>query len=288
MSIKHEICLRAEHSPYWTRIYENEDGIFMEDIFSVKRKQDPIMFPCWEDAVIKATDNLTYWKSKIDGFDDCIEIRKEMWPEYHISFSKLSKRHNPESDYLLKMLCGKKYFDTGWAVMSENGFSLRILCVCNRLQIQVRTEIADLTEFVKKTLYLEEEVWMPNRTIEDACQELQDRPDFPRILTAEAILPKDSAYIDITDRISLLIMEICGKMEEQQRLARAAVLDLDQGTPVQYAVVVDIPNTSQRGYYISARNTRELMTKLLNRADIGSSATITYSLVLSDHDIMLE
>ena len=77
-------------------------------------------------------------------------------------------------------------------------------------------------------------------------------------------------------------------MEEQQRLARAAVLDLDQGTPVQYAVVVDIPNTSQRGYCISARNTRELMTKLLNRADIGSSATITYSLVLSDHDIMLE
>lgn len=108
MSIKHKICLRAEHSPYWTRIYENEDGIFMEDIFSVKRKQDPMMFPCWEDAVIKATDNLTYWKSKIDGFDDCIEIRKEMWPEYHISFSKLSKRHNPESDYLLKMLCGKK------------------------------------------------------------------------------------------------------------------------------------------------------------------------------------
>ena len=246
------------------------------------------MFPCWEDAVIKATDNLNYWKSKIDGFDDCIKIRKEMWPDYNISFNKLSKRHNPESDYLLKMLCGKKYFDTGWAVMSENGFSLRILCVCNRLQIQVRTEITDLTEFVKKTLYLEEEVWMPNRTIEDACQELQDRPDFSCILTAEAILPKDSAYIDITDRISLLIMEICGKLEEQQRLARAAVLDLDQGTPVQYAVVVDIPNTSQRGYFISARNTRELMTKLLNRADIGSSATITYSLVLSDHDIMLE
>ena len=288
MGIKHQICLKAEHSPYWTRIYENENGIFMEDIFSVKRKQAPIMFPCWEDAVIKATDNLTYWKSKIDGFDDCIEIRKEMWPEYGISLSKLSKRHNPESDYLLRMLCGKKYFDTGWAVMSENGFSLRILCVCNRLQIQVRTEIADLTEFVKKTLYLEEEVWMPNRTIEDACQELQDKPDFSRILTAEAILPKDSAYIDITDRISLLIMEICGKLEEQQRLARAAVLDLDQGTPVQYAVVVDIPNTSQRGYFISARNTRELMTKLLNRADIGSSATITYSLVLSDHDIMLE
>ena len=288
MSTNHEICLRAEHSPYWTRIYETCDGIFLEDIFSVKKKQDPLSFPSWEDAIMKAMDNLAHWKNKIDGFDDCIEIRKEMWPDYHISFSKLSTRHNPESDYLLKMLCGKKYFDTGWAVMSENGFSLRILCVCNRLQIQVRTEIADLTEFVKKTLYLEEEVWMPNRTIEDACQELKDRPDFSCILTAEAILSKDSAYIDITDRISLLIMEICGKLEEQQRLARAAVLDLDQGTPVQYAVVVDIPNTSQRGYFISARNTRELMTKLLNRADIGSSATITYSLVLSDHDIMLE
>ena len=288
MSTNHEICLRAEHSPYWTRIYENEDGIFMEDIFSVKRKQDPIMFPCWEDAIMKAMDNLAHWKNKIDGFADCIEIRKELWPDYSISFRKLCHRHNPESNYLLKMLTGKKYFDTGWAVMCENGFTLRILGVCNRLLIQVAKEIQDLTEFVKSTLTTEDEIWLPEGTVEVACQELQARTDFSHSITAEATLLKESTYIDITDKISLLILEVAGKLEEQQRLARAAVLDLEQGKPMQYAVIVDIPNTSQRGYYISARNTRELMDKLLSRTNIGSSATVTYSMVLSDHDIMLE
>lgn len=288
MSIKHQICLKAEHSPYWTRIYETCDGIFLEDIFSVKRKQDPMNFPSWEDAIMKAMDNLAYWKNKIDGFADCIEIRKELWPDYSISFRKLCHRHNPESNYLLKMLTGKKYFDTGWAVMCENGFTLRILCVCNRIQIQVTNEIIDLPEFVKSALTTEDEIWLPEGTIEDACQELQARTDFSKIITAEAILPKGVSYVDIIDKITLLIMDVAGKLEEQRRLTRSAVLDLEHGTPMQYAVIVDIPNTSQRGYYISARNTRELMDKLLGRTNIGSSATITYSLVLSDHDIMLE
>lgn len=26
MRIRHQICLKAEHSPYWTRIYETGDG----------------------------------------------------------------------------------------------------------------------------------------------------------------------------------------------------------------------------------------------------------------------
>lgn len=288
MNIKHEICLRAEHSPYWTRIYETCDGIFSEDIFSVKQKQEPCSHPSWEDAVITAMDHLRYWENKIDGFEHCIDIVNERWPDYSISFRNLCQQHNEESDYLLKMLNGKEYFDTGWAVMWENGFTLRILCICDRIQIQVSQRITDLKEFVKKTLLTEEEIWLPDSTIETACQELQERTDFSLDITAEAMLIKGVPLSCITDKIGLMILEVAGKLEDQQRLARAAVLDLDQGTPVQYAVVVDIPNTSQRGYYISARNTRELMTKLLNRADIGSSATITYSLVLSDHDIMLE
>lgn len=288
MSTNHEICLRAEHSPYWTRIYENEDGIFMEDIFSVKRKQDPIMFPCWEDAIMKAMENLAYWKNRIDGFADCIQIKKEPWPDYSISFRKLCNRYNAESEYLLKMLTGKKYFDTGWAVMCENGFTLRILCVCNRILIQVAKEITDLRDFVKSTLTSEEEIWLPNGTVEDACDELQKKEDFTAFLSAEATIPKDTAYIDITEKTSLLILEVAGKLEEARRLAKTTVLDLEQGSPMQYAVIVDIPNTSQRGYYISARNTQELMNKLLSRANIGSSATITYSLVLCDNDIMLE
>lgn len=288
MSMNHQICLRAEHSPYWTRIYETCDGIFLEDIFSVKKKQEPTSFPSWEDAIMKAMDNLAYWKNKIDGFADCIEIDKERWPDYNISFRKLCKRRSSESDYLLKMLTGKKYFDTGWAVMCENNFTLRILCVCNRIQIQVTNEIIDLAEFVKSTLTTEDEIWLPEGTIEDACQELQSRKDFSKIITTEAILPKGVSYVDIIDKITLLIMDVAGKLEEQRRLTRSAVLDLEHGTPMQYAVIVDIPNTSQRGYYISARNTRELMDKLLSRTNIASSATITYSLVLSDHDIMLE
>ena len=288
MNTNNEIFLRAEHSPYWTRIYENCDGIFMVDIFSVKQKQEPASFPSWEDAVMTAIENLMFWKNRIDGFADCISIDKKGWPDYSISYRKLCSPDSAERNYLCNRLAGKKYFDTGWAVMCENGFSLRILSVCNRIQIQVRKDIPDLTEFVKGTLLAEEEIWLPEGTIEVACRQLQERTDFDLHITAEAMLAKGATLVEITDRIGMMILEVAGKVEEQQRLARAAVLDLEHGTPMQYAVIVDIPNTSQRGYYISARNTRELMDKLLSRTNIGSSATVTYSLVLSDNDIMLE
>lgn len=288
MSKNHEICLRAEHSPYWTRIYETCDGIFLEDIFSVKRNQEPTSFPSWEDAIMKAMDNLAHWKNKIDGFADCIKIRKELWPDYSISYHNLCSPDSEERNYLYHILAGKKYFDTGWAVMCENGFCLRILSVCDRIQIQVSKDIPDLAEFVKRTLLTEEEIWLPEGTIEVACSALQERTDFDLNITAEAMLAKGAPLVEITDRIGLMIMEVAGKLEDQQRIARAAVLDLEHGKPMQYAVIVDIPNTSQRGYYISARSTRELMEKLLCRTNIGSSATVTYSMVLSDNDIMLE
>lgn len=288
MKVNNEIFLKAQHSPYWTRIYETCDGIFSEDIFSVKQKQEPCSHPSWEDAVITAMDHLRYWENKIDGFEHCIDIANERWPDYSISFRNLCQQHNEESDYLLNMLNGKKYFDTGWAVMCENGFTLRILCVCDRIQIQVSKRITDLKEFVKNTLLTEEEIWLPNSTIETACHELQERIDFSLDITAEAMLIKGVPLSFITDKIGLMILEVAGKLEDQQRIARAAVLDLEHGKPMQYAVIVDIPNTSQRGYYISARSTAELMEKLLHRTNIGSSATITYSMVLSDNDILLE
>ena len=288
MNDKHELFLKAENSPYWIRIFETDGNIFSEDIFSVQRKEAPTKHPSWECAVLKAMEILNAWKCKIDGFEGCISIDKTGWPEEEIAFITLCIPYPDASDYLKTMLSSDLDFDTGWGKLAESGLSMRILGVSNLLQIEITVDRIDPVQMIRNSLTTDEEMLLSNDDLPKIVQELQSRPEYTTLVYVSSQLPRASSHAEIAKKIALLQNEALGKIDVLRQVARSITMDYLMGSPQQYSVIVSIPGKSQRGYYISARSTRELMDKLIRHTRIGPDATIQYSLVLQDEDIILE
>ena len=99
MNILSQISIKAEHGPYWLKIYETEAGVFLEDIFTDPEKNPAKYVGIWSDAILAATNALRQWDGKIEGFENYIDIADAGWTDIVIANHTLSELYPNEREH---------------------------------------------------------------------------------------------------------------------------------------------------------------------------------------------
>lgn len=286
MSIIRQVNLKAEHSPYWLTLYETHEGVFMEDIFSTKDKKPAEKMQSWEAAIIAAMSALDEWVDKIEGFENYITVEDCGWTDIVIAYSTLSELYPLEAERLKKLLASNKYFDTGKSWSEETHRSLRILAVADRLLLEVSGDLPAIPTLIRQCVSSEDEIKLSDDLIEEITDELEDHPSFKRKVTVKDLIPRDTPYAQIMERIALLEQRVESRLDEARGACSTVTQNYLHGSLLIYSVVVQIPNAQQRGLIVAARSAADLFQKITEQIDLGHDATVTYSQVLNTEDIL--
>lgn len=288
MSIITQISVKAEHGPYWLRICETEDGVCMEDIFSCKDKQPAMDVGSWPAAIQTARKALNQWDGKIEGFENYVDIEDAGWTDIVIAYHTLSDLYPNDRDHLKKWLASCKNFDTGKSWTEEDHRALRVMAIDDLVLLEVSRKLPELPALIRQCVSSEDEIELSDDLIDEICEELENHPTFDREVVRKAVMPRNTPYEQIMQRIALLEQWVEGQLDENRGLCNSITQNYLQGSLTYFSVVVQIPNVQQRGLVVTARSTAELFQKIARQINLGPDATITYSQILSMNDFVID
>lgn len=284
LNIIMKVNLKAEHSPYWLCLTETQDGVFMEDIFTEKNKEPAMYLGTWDAAILAARHALNQWENRIEGFENYITIEDVGWTDIVIAFSTLSKLYPSEAEHLKKLLSGCKNFDTGKSWIEGSSRYLRVLAVEDRVLLEVSQNLPSIPSLIHQCVSFEEEMGLSEDLIEEITGELEDYPAFERTVTVKELLPRNTPFEKIMERIAILEQRVEARLDESRGICRTITQNYLKGSLSVFSVIVKVPNVMQRGLIVSARTTAELLEKISQQVNLGPDATVMYSQILTDQD----
>lgn len=288
MSKLTQVSLKAEHGPYWLRIYETEDNVYMEDIFSCKDKQPAKDVGGWPEAILAARKALNQWDGKVEGFENYIDIEDCGWTDIVIAYHTLSDLYPSDREHLKKWLAGYKNFDTGKGWTEEDHRALRVMAIDDLVLVEVSRKLPELPALIRQCVTSEDEIELSDYLIEEICDELENHPSFDREVVRKTVLPRNTPYEQIMQRIALLEQCVEGQLDENRGLCTSVTQNYLQGPLTYFSVVVQVPNVQQRGLVVAARSTAELFQKITRQINLGPDATVTYSQILDRKDFVID
>ena len=281
MSNLNQISLKAEHGPYWLKIYENEDGVYVEDIFSATDKKTPQYAGGWPEAILAATNALRQWDGKIEVFENYIEIADAGWTDIVIANHTLSELYPNEREHLKKWLACGKHFDTGRSWSEEDHRALRVLAIDDMVLLEVSRKLPELPALIRQCVTSEDEIELSDDLVEEIIEQLENHPSFEREVVRKAVLPRNTPYEQIMERIALLEQCVEGSLDEGRGICKSITQNYLQGLLTYFSVVVQVPFVQQRGLVVAARSTSELFQKIAQQINLGPDATVTYAQILT-------
>lgn len=284
MDVIMKVNLKAEHSPYWLCLIETQEGVFMEDIFTEKNKEPAKYLGTWDAAIHAARHALNQWENRIEGFENYVTIEDVGWTDIVIAYSTLSKLYPSEAEHLKKLLSGCKNFDTGKSWIEGSSRYLRVLAVDDRVLLEVSQNLPSIPSLIHQCVSSEEEMGLSDDLIEEITGELENYPSFERTVTAKELLPRNTPFEKIMERIAILEQRVEARLDESRGICRTITQNYLMGSLSVFSVIVKVPNVLQRGLIVSARTTAELLEKIDRQVNLGPDATVMYSQILTDQD----
>ena len=281
MNILSQISIKAEHGPYWLKIYETEAGVFLEDIFTDPEKNPAKYVGGWPDGIIAATNALRQWDGKIEGFENYIEIADAGWTDIVIANHTLSELYPNEREHLKKWLACGKHFDTGRSWSEEDHRALRVLAIDDMVLLEVSRKLPELPALIRQCVTSEDEIELSDDLVEEIIEQLENHPSFEREVVRKAVLPRNTPYEQIMERIALLEQCVEGSLDEDRGICKSITQNYLQGPLTYFSVVVQVPFVQQRGLVVAARSTAELFQKIARQINLGPDATVTYAQILT-------
>ena len=281
MNILSQISIKAEHGPYWLKIYETEAGVFLEDIFTDPEKNPAKYVGIWSDAILAATNALRQWDGKIEGFENYIEIADAGWTDIVIANHTLSELYPNEREHLKKWLACGKHFDTGRSWSEEDHRALRVLAIDDMVLLEVSRKLPELPALIRQCVTSEDEIELSDDLLEEIIEQLENHPSFEREVVRKAVLPRNTPYEQIMERIALLEQCVEGSLDEGRGICKSITQNYLQGPLTYFSVVVQVPFVQQRGLVVAARSTAELFQKIARQINLGPDATVTYAQILT-------
>ena len=288
MSKLRQINLKARHSPYWVTVYETHDGIYMEDIFSAKDKKPALEMKSWEDAITEATGRLDKWENQLEGFENYIRIYDAGWTDIVIAGTALSRLYSEEAEHLKKLLASTKYFDTGEGWADGGCSSLRVLAVADCILLQVSQKLPSTETLIGQCVSSEDEAELSDELIEEISAELENHSEYTKKVTEKRLIRRNSDYQAIMNTIETMERSINSRMERVRKLCHTITQNYLKGSLACFSVIVKIPNRQQRGLIVSARTTTELFEKIARQINLGPDATIIFSQILTEDDVLVD
>lgn len=281
MSMLTQVSLKAEHGPYWLRIYETKDGVFMEDIFSMKDKKPANQLGTWDTAIHAARKALNQWDGKIEGFENYVDIEDAGWTDIVIAYHTLSDLYPNDREHLKKWLASYKNFDTGKSWTEEDHRALRVMAIDDLVLLEVSRKLPELPAMIRQCVSSEDEIELSDELVEEIIEQLENHPTFDREVVRKAVLPRNTPYGQIMERIALLEQWVEGQLDESRSLCSSITQNYLQGPLTYFSVVVHVPFVQQRGLVVAARSTAELFQKIARQINLGPDATVTYAQILT-------
>lgn len=288
MSKLRQVNLKARHSPYWVTVYETVDGIFIEDIFSVKDNMPAVKMKSWEDAILEAAKKQNKWENKIEGFENYISIVDAGWTDIVIAYSTLSKLYSADAEHLKKLLASNKYFDTGKSWTEEGQRSLRVLAVSDCILLEVSQKLPSTATLIGQCVSSEDEPDLSDDLIEEISAELENNPEYTKSVTEKRLMSRNTDYGSIMETIAAMEHSIAARIDKSRKLCHTITLNFLKGSLACFSVIVKIPNGQQRGLIVSARTTTELFEKIARQVNIGPDATVIFSQILTEKDFLVD
>ena len=288
MSKLRQVNLKARHSPYWVTVYETHDGIFIEDIFSVKEKKPAVEMKSWEEAILAAVKKQGEYENQLEGFENCIRIYDAGWTDIVIAHTTLSRLYSDAAEHLRKLLASNKYFDTGFSWTEEGQRSLRVLAVADCIKLEVSQKLPSTATLIGQCVTSEDEPDLSDDLIEEISAELENHPDYTKSVTEGRILPRSTDYKSIMETIAVMEKRIESQIEKSRKLCHTITQNYLKGSMVCFSVIVKIPNRQQRGLIVTARTTTELFEKITGQVNIGPDATVIFSQILTEKDFLVD
>lgn len=271
-----EVKIQAEHSPYWVRLCETPMGVSMEDIFAAKDQKDIVHFESWETAIKAAMKVLNVWSYRIDGFEKYIPIKDAGWTDIVIAHASLSDLYPKEAEHLNKLLTGGGNFDTGKSWTERGRRSLRILAVGEDVLLEVEQELPSFPTLIRQNVTSDDEMLLSDDLISEITEELEDHRAFSRKAAAKALMPRNTPYEKLMEKIALLEKQAEGELDESRAICRTTTQNYLKGSLLMYSVIVQIPNGQQRGLIVGARTTEELFQKIAGKVRLGHDAIVLH------------
>ena len=281
MSILSQISMKAEHGPYWLKIYETESGVFLEDIFTDADKNPAKYVGTWAEGILAATKALRQWDGKIEGFENYIDIADAGWTDIVIANHTLSDLYPNEREHLKKWLSSGKHFDTGRSWNEEDHRALRVLAIDDLVLLEVSRKLPELPALIRQCVTSEDEIDLSNELVDEITEKLENHPSFEKEVVRKAILPRNTPYKQIMERIALLEQCVEGNLDESRGMCRSITQNFLEGPLTYFSVVVQVPFVQQRGLVVAARSTAELFQKIARQINLGPDATVTYAQILT-------
>ena len=281
MNILSQISMKAEHGPYWLRIYETDSGVFLEDIFTDAEKNPAKYVGTWAEGILAATKELRQWDGKIEGFEGYIDIADAGWTDIVIANRTLSELYPNEREHLKKWLVSCNHFDTGRSRSEEDNRSLRVLAIDDLVLLEVSRKLPELPALIRQCVTSEDEIDLSDDLVDQITEKLENHPSFEKEVVRKAILPRNTPYEQIMERIALLEQCVEGILDESRGMCKSITLSYLQGPLTYFSVVVQVPFTQQRGLVVAARSTAELFQKIARQLNLGPDATVTYAQILT-------
>ena len=288
MNILSQISMKAEHGPYWLRIYETDSGVFLEDIFTDAEKNPAKYVGTLAEGVLAATKELRQWDGKIEGFENYIEIADAGWTDIVIANHTLSELYPNEREHLKKWLAGGKHFDTGRSWSEEDHRALRVLAIDDLVLLEVSRKLPELPALIRQCVTSEDEIDLSDELVDEITEKLENHPSFEKEVVRKAILPRNTPYEQIMERIALLEQCVEGTLDESRGMCRSITQYFLQGPLMYFSVVVQVPFTQQRGLVVAARSTAELFQKIARQINLGPDATVTYAQILTKEYCLID
>ena len=281
MSTLSLISIKAEHGPYWLKIYETEKGVFLEDIFSDEVKNPAKNVGGWPDAIQAARKALNQWDGKIEGFENYIDIEDAGWTDIVIAYHTLSDLYPNDREHLKKWLASCKNFDTGKSWTEEDHRALRVMAIDDLVLLEVSRKLPEFPALIRQCVSSEDEIELSDELVEEIIEQLENHPSFDRKVVRKAVLPRNTPYEQLMERIALLEQWVEGQLDESRSLCTSITQNYLQGPLTYFSVVVQVPFVQQRGLIVAARSTAELFQKVARQINLGPDATVTYAQILT-------
>lgn len=281
MSTLSLISIKAEHGPYWLKIYETEKGVFLEDIFSDEVKNPAKNVGGWPDAIQAARKTLNQWDGKIEGFENYIDIEDAGWTDIVIAYHTLSDLYPNDREHLKKWLASCKNFDTGKSWTEEDHRALRVMAIDDLVLLEVSRKLPELPALIRQCVSSEDEIELSDELVEEIIEQLENHPSFDRKMVRKAVLPRNTPYEQLMERIALLEQWVEGQLDESRSLCTSITQNYLQGPLTYFSVVVQVPFVQQRGLIVAARSTAELFQKVARQINLGPDATVSYAQILT-------